>query len=115
MRAPRRDCADVAKGTAHPHTLTQPSPGGRGLCHVGSFILLILPPRRLERPAPTVEDPRHRQRLIRRDLAGNHRLHGGIVARQNVGIRGQIELDGSTARARHQPVDDEPRRDLIAG
>ncbi len=77
-----------------------------------------LPSRRLERPQPAVEDARHRQHLVRRDLAVGHRLHRRVIGRHDVaGARdiGQIDLDLAAARARHQPADDEARRHRVAG
>ncbi len=118
MRASRRDCADAGKGTAHPDTLTQPSPGGRGFCDVALLNLLIHRPSRLERPQPAVEHARHLHRLIRRDLAVHHRLDRRIVGGHDVAhpsSLGEIDGDRPRARPRLQPVEAEARRHHIAG
>jgi len=43
-----------------------------------------LPPRRLDRLAPSVEHPRHLHRLVGRDLAARHRADGRIERRDHV-------------------------------
>jgi hypothetical protein len=116
VRAWRRSYAGTGEGAAG--TLTQPSPGGRGLCRDSSFVPLLLPPRRLDGLAPPIEHARDLHRLVRRNLAGRHCPDRRIKRRHDVARPhplGQVDRDRPAALPRLQPVEAEPGRHHIAG